>query len=370
MKDNLDWGRRGEAMSRRNVNREELEQKLRSYFRAEAEESQPSPQWWEKALSNLGDQKPARRWSFLPGPFTAIQPLRVFGATAVAAVLVGVVSLLIFAPWQGAPAATSTSTSAPRPSAGPQGPAGAPGTTLSSTFQSEDRDVLVTLTTSGEVLERMIVYQGDLTLAVKEDLGKAMDNVAQIAVERDGFVVSSSRQGDESATITVRVPSEKFGETKQAVRSLGVRVLSESTRSQDVTEEYVDLQARLRNWEAAESQYLELIKKAATVDETLKVQERLVSVREEIERIKGRMQYLERTSSMASVTVQLKPASNPEPLVRTDWNSAETGRSALRSLAEFGQRLAGVAIWVGVYSPVWIVLGVVLFLLGRRLTRS
>lgn len=371
-------------MEQRDMNREELEQKIRNYFRAEADEVEPSPQWWQKALLNLGEQRPARWWPFLSGPFTAVQPLRIFAATAVAAVLVGIVSLLVFAPWRGIPTPTPTSTltsrpmpapavtptPAPRLAVGPQGAAGPAGANFSSALDYGRGVWVVVQTASGEVLERMIVYQGDLTLAVKEDLGKAMDSVAQVAVERDGFVVSSSRQGDESATITIRVPSEKFEETKQAIRSLAVRLLSESTRSQDVTEEYVDLQARLRTWEAAESQYLELIKKAASVDETLNVQERLFSVRQEIERLKGRMQYLERTSAMASITVQLRPASNPTPLIGTSWSATETGRSALRSLTKFGQRLAGAAIWIGVYSPVWIVLGVLVFLLGRRLIRG
>ncbi|MBI2918661.1 MAG: DUF4349 domain-containing protein [Chloroflexi bacterium] len=367
-------------MGQREMNREELEGKLHDYFRAEAGRAEPSPEWWRRALTHLGEQKVARQWPF------AARPLRVFVATAGLALLVGFVALLVAAPWQGAPQASPRGPAGARGLAGPAGPAGAAPAltatgvtgnagwnmvTTSGSLGAAETRVRVTLSDSeSAALDRMIVYQGDLALAIKDDLGVAMDGVARVAEERGGFVASSSRQGEESATITVRVPSDRFEDTKQAARSLAVRVLSESSRSQDVTEEYVDLQSQARNWEAAESQYLELVRKAQNVEETLKVQQQLVSVRGEIERIKGRMQYLERTSSLASLTVSLRPASNPGPLVSTDWSATETGRSALRSLAEFGQRLAGVAIWAGVYSPVWVLLGVVVVLLGRRLVRS
>jgi hypothetical protein len=78
-----------------------------------------------------------------------------------------------------------------------------------------------------------------------------MDDVAQIAQDLGGFVVSSSRQGDEVASVTIRVPFESFEAAMGSLRALGTQVISESIQSEDVTEEYVDLQSRLRNWEAA-----------------------------------------------------------------------------------------------------------------------
>ena len=216
--------------------------------------------------------------------------------------------------------------------------------------------------------DRMIVRQGSLNLVVA-DLAKALEGAARIAQEREGYVVSSSQQGEEGASITLRVPVGRFDDALKALKALAVRVLGEQTTSQDVTEEYVDLQASLRNWEAAEAQYLELIKRAQKVEEVLQVQRELTNVRGQIERIKGRMQYLERTSALASIDVHFQPAKSPVPVVRPGWSPGETLRGALRSLAALAQNLAGAAIWALIYSPVWLALGLVAFFLWRRLTR-
>ncbi|MBI4336650.1 MAG: DUF4349 domain-containing protein [Chloroflexi bacterium] len=359
------------------MNDDELEHKLRAHFQRETAGLEPSPRLWERVMSRIGEQGPPRR-SRLATSLRA-RPLPALGAALALLVLVGGLSSLMVASWFSTPAASPTITdspvpvpgappraAAPTPTPAPGQPGGTEGArgAAGPAWSTAAFDALLPIV----VQERMITSQGNLTLAVA-DMGQAMGQVAQVAQQLGGFVVASSRQGDESASVTVRVPSERFEEAKEALRAIGARVVSESAQSQDVTEEYVDLEARLRNWGAAEEQYLELITRAANVDETLRVQQQLFSVRGEIERIKGRMQYLERTSSMASITVNLTPARNPGPLVQPGWSAGETGRSALRSLADFGQTVAGAAIWIGVYSPAWLLLGAMVFLLVRRLVR-
>jgi hypothetical protein len=139
-------------------------------------------------------------------------------------------------------------------------------------------------------------------------------------------------------------------------------VPNESTNSQDVTEQYTDLQAQLRNLEATEAQYLELLKKAETVEDTLKVYQQLSNVRSEIERIKGRIQYLERTSDMALIEVNLQKT---QPIDGTGWSALETLKSAVRGLINFGKVLAIVVIWLAIFSPVWIIVLVVVLYFTR-----
>jgi len=215
--------------------------------------------------------------------------------------------------------------------------------------------------------ERMIVRQGSLVLAVA-DLAQAVQKAGDTARNLGGYVIYSSQQG-EGASISMRVPAEKFEPAMASLKALALRVANEDTRSQDVTEEYVDLEASLRNWEAAEAQYLEILKKAWDVEGMLKVQQELVNVRGQIERTKGRMNYLERTTDMSQIDVSFQPSKSPQPLVRPEWSLGETLRGALRSLANFGQTLAGAGIWLLVYSPLWIVLGLILFFVWRRFTR-
>ncbi|MFC1897314.1 DUF4349 domain-containing protein [Chloroflexota bacterium] len=210
--------------------------------------------------------------------------------------------------------------------------------------------------------ERMIVRNGDMSLVV-EDIVDSRDEIAQLAVRFEGYVVSSQVWGEEQdmkGYISIRVPDENFDPVLAELRELAVRVTSESTDSQDVTEEYIDLQSRLKNAEATESQYLALLEKAVDVEDILNIYNSLSRVRNEIEQIKGRMQYLERTSSMSLITVNLRPEATAKPLVRVGWSAFEILKSAVRGIVIFGQWLGTIAIWILIFIPIWgTILGVI-----------
>lgn len=208
-------------------------------------------------------------------------------------------------------------------------------------------------TVPGEAaVERKIVKTGYITLEV-EDVVETIDEVAKVADELGGYVVSSHKSEGEkgiSGHITIRVLADRFDEAVERLRQLAINVPYESTEARDVTEEYVDLQARLHNLEATEAQYLALLEKAKTVEEILKVQRELSNVREEIERIEGRMKYLERISDMALIEVTLKETRGlAEP-----WSASSAFRSAVRGLTTFGRGLATGLIWLGIFCWVWI----------------
>ena len=210
--------------------------------------------------------------------------------------------------------------------------------------------------------ERMIVRTGDISLVV-EDVVEARDEIATLAITLDGYVVSSQISGEEqdrTGWISIRVPDDKFDQALAELRDLAVRVTSESTDSRDVTEEYVDLQSRLRNAEATENQYLALLEKTEDVDDILRIYEKLSQIRREIEQIKGRMQYLERTSSMSLISVYLKPVATTKPLVHAGWSALEILKSAVRGIVTFGQWLGVAAIWIIIFSPIWgTILGII-----------
>ncbi|MDH5696293.1 MAG: DUF4349 domain-containing protein [Dehalococcoidia bacterium] len=232
--------------------------------------------------------------------------------------------------------------------------------------REEDYQV-VTLPSAAE--ERMIVRTGEMSLVVEEVI-QARDDIAQLAVSFDGYVVSSRISGEEEEMrgwISIRVPDEKFDQALVELRNLAVRVDSESTSSQDVTEEYVDLKSRLKNAEATEKQYLALLEKAVDVEDILSIYDSLSRVRQEIEQIKGRMQYLERTSSMSLISVYLEPVATAKPLVRAGWSALEALKSAVRGIVIFGQWLGILAIWLIIFIPIWgTILGVILWRRRRR----
>lgn len=203
------------------------------------------------------------------------------------------------------------------------------------------------------VEDRMIVRTADLALVV-EDVIDARNNIAQLAERLDGYVVSSSLWGEEEetrGTISIRIPDEKFELALAELRRMAIKVKSENTTSQDVTLEYTDLKARLANAEATERQYLALLEKATDVEDILAIYEHLSRVRQEIEQIKGQMQYLERTASMSLISVYLEPQATAKP--KTGWSALETFKSAVRGIATFGQWLAIIIIWLIVFIPVW-----------------
>ena len=217
--------------------------------------------------------------------------------------------------------------------------------------------------------ERMIVRNGDISLVV-EDVLEARDEITQLAGRLGGWVVNSNIYGEEEETrgwVSIRIPSDKFDQALAELRGLAIRVNSESTSTEDITEQYVDLQSRLRNAEATESQYLALLDRATEVEDIISIYQSLSQIRYEIEQIKGRMQYLERTSAMSLISINLEPAITLRPLVSPIWSARETLNTAVRGLTTFGQGLGTAFIWIGIFSPIWgTVLGITLWRRRKR----
>lgn len=186
-----------------------------------------------------------------------------------------------------------------------------------------------------------------------EDIAEVMDEVAEMAGELNGYVVSSYKHEYErgvSGHITIRVPVEEFEEAFVRLRQLAVAVPYETTTAEDVTEEYVDLEAQLSNLQATEAQYLVLLEKAETVEDMLKVQKELSNVRGQIEQIEGRMKYLEQTSDTSLIEVTLQETEGlAEP-----WSASAAFQSAVRGLATFGRGLGTVLIWLGIFCWAWV----------------
>jgi PKD repeat protein len=287
--------------------------------------------------------------------------------------------------------------------------------------------------------QRLIIRTANIDLVVV-DVTAAMGQIEQLAGTYDGFIVYSNSWQDKDrlmGNIAIRVTSGNFDNAISALHALAVEVKSESTSGQDVTEEYVDLSAKLRNLEASEAQLLELMKQAGKVEEILAVQRELVNTRGEIEQTKGRMQYLEQSSSMSLIQVTLEQSKlsvdfnadtrvvkegqniqfypiisggfipysykwdfgdettsteeqpshsyksdgsytvslrvtddrgNTVPYERANyitvlpgWNGGNVASTAWNGLVGFGRIIVDIIIWLGIFSPVWIVIGIIVY---------
>ncbi len=159
--------------------------------------------------------------------------------------------------------------------------------------------------------EQKIINTADLSLQVP-DVRKAAESVREIASSFDGAIQSSSvsagREDRYSGVVTVRVPSAKFEETLKAIQSLG-KVITSSVTAQDVTEEYVDLDAQKTALTNQLAQYNRILGQAVNVSEILEVQREIERIQVELDRITGKMKYLDNRVAFSTLTIHL---SEPE----------------------------------------------------------
>ncbi|MBK6750689.1 MAG: DUF4349 domain-containing protein [Acidobacteria bacterium] len=181
--------------------------------------------------------------------------------------------------------------------------AGAPDATLAQS-QTSQIDTAPT--------DRKIVRNADLNLEA-ESPEESQKSITSIAESKGGFVVESQqsiseKQGTtrDTVTMTVRVPAAKFAEAVDEIRKTASRVIVETIKGDDVTEEFIDVEARLKAKKALEQQFMEIMKRANSVEDALNVQRQLGEVRSEIEKIEGRKRFLENQSSLSTIKVRIQ----------------------------------------------------------------
>jgi hypothetical protein len=212
--------------------------------------------------------------------------------------------------------------------------------------------------------DRKIVQTASIRLQVKE-VGGGFEEVGRIATGAGGFVASSNFAfvGEQQvASLTIRVPADSYQSVLSEVRRLGAKVDGETSNASDITEEYSDLTARLRNLEATETQYLQLLGQARNINEVLQVQDRLNSVRSEIERVKGRMALLDRLGELATITVHLRPvvgvsssSAGPNNLGVAIEDAWEDSIEFLGSIAAGALTVVVFAWWLPIVAvPAWV----------------
>ena len=151
---------------------------------------------------------------------------------------------------------------------------------------------------TGDAVTRMIIYNGNLDLVVK-DTNQSQEDIVNLVEGMDGYIVNVSSYayggGLMNISLTVRVPAAAFNSAMASIRDLAMEVTRENVSSQDVTQEYVDLESRLRALEVKAVRLEELMEEAEDTEAVLAVYRELAQTQQDIEQTKGRMQYLERS---------------------------------------------------------------------------
>jgi hypothetical protein len=224
--------------------------------------------------------------------------------------------------------------------------------------------------------DRLVIQNADLSIVVA-DPKQEMDAIARLAEQMGGFVVSSNlyqtstREGEPNpeGDITIRVPAAKLDQVLTQIKADATDVQSENRSGQDVTKEYVDLNSRLKNLEAAEAQLTKIMENAQKTQDVLDVFDQLTNYREQIEVVKGQIQYYEESAALSVVSVHLVAEKSIQPIEIGGWKPQGVARDAIQSLIYYLQGFVDFLIrFVLYFLPVLITIALPLYLifLGLR----
>ena len=236
-----------------------------------------------------------------------------------------------------------------------------------------------TIASTAETADRKIIRNGNLTMEVNSTT-EAAHRVTAIAESHGGFVVTSESKQREDAELAkrtldiklvVRVPATSFGAALDEIRGLANNVREENVTGQDVTEEFIDLEARIKTQRALEAQFLDIMKQAHKVEDALEVQRQLADVRTDIEKLEGRKRFLENRASLSTITVNIEAPKQitvsttgfGRELRETVSDSIDLGAAVLLFLVRF------IIVMIPVTLFVLLPLGLVLRYLVRRAKR-
>jgi hypothetical protein len=233
--------------------------------------------------------------------------------------------------------------------------------------------------------EDQIIKTGSISIEVQDldqSIAKATDQIHGLG----GWLAGSDRSltsAQAMASVTYRIPANRFEDALAAMRVLGLKVLGEHTDSQSVGGTIVDLQARIDNLRASEKAIQAIMAKANTIGDVLTVQQRLAEVQGQIEELSAQLASLSNQAAYSTLTVifdvPLKPTPTPTPtptpspsptIAPVPWSAGDQAGQAAGALGEVGKAVATVAIWFAVLIvPIGIglLLGLLLILVLVRL---
>lgn len=275
-------------------------------------------------------------------------------------VLALIILSLVLGACSSAPLPAAAPTSAP--AAGLALPSKQAASAPSTTSSSSDSSTSSTPSTDDLLNQRMVVHDAQLTLEVA-DVGVALGKIRGLAETYGGYVSSEhaylDKSGDQErllADVSIRVRADQFDRALDGVQGLATKVVSADESSEDVTQEYVDVDADLRNLQTTESAIQKLMDRATNMNDILTLQNQLTTVRGQIQRLDAQKRMLERQTSLSTLTMHLQPPANAPKLANGPaW-------SPLATLAEGWQLsvsiLRGVAdtLLYGIAAFWWLVL--------------
>ena len=214
---------------------------------------------------------------------------------------------------------------------------------------------------SGVSADRVVIKNANLSIVVTDPV-VSMEAIGKLATGMGGFVVTSNlyktttSSGIEVpvANVTIRVPVAQLdaalNQIKAMVDDKDVDILSENVSGQDVTSEVTDLESRLRNLQAAETQLLEIMDNATLTEDVITIFRELTTVRGEIEVIQGQIKYYRESASLSAINVNLQAKAAVEPITIAGWQPGVEVQKALQALVNGGKYLVNALIWLVLFA--------------------
>jgi len=217
--------------------------------------------------------------------------------------------------------------------------------------------------------ERKVITNTNFSLLVK-NVSSFIDSAKVKVGEFGGFMVDTQINRDEkaeTATLQARIPSTRLEEFSKYIRSLSVKVVYENIVGNDITDQYVDYEKRIASLESAKTKLEAIIDKAVTAGEILNIQERIFQVQDQIDNLKGQLDYMDKssTTSLVTMTVSTDELGLPYYPVKT-WRPDVIFKQAVRSLLGVLMSVGTLGIWFAVFSPLVILVILVIILIRRR----
>jgi len=223
--------------------------------------------------------------------------------------------------------------------------------------------------TNNQETEKKIIKTGSLNIVIGE-MEEATNQITNIVTSKQGFISNSNiytrKDKSQHGTIVVRVPAQYFEQAMEEIKNIARTIKQESVSGRDVTEEFVDLQARLENLELKEEQYQKIMNRATEIEDVLKASDYLFKTREEIERIQGRIKYLENLTDLSTITISVTEETKIE-VPTSEWKPLTVIKNAFRAMIRFWQGIVNVLIWViFLFVPIAIIAWVVYKIVKKK----
>ncbi|MEK7583660.1 MAG: DUF4349 domain-containing protein, partial [Patescibacteria group bacterium] len=220
-----------------------------------------------------------------------------------------------------------------------------------------------------------VIQTGYLQIDV-ENSNDAVRQIRTIAETHKGFLISSnfseSPTGERRASAQIKVPFDKFAAAIDEIKQAARFVALESINSQDVTEEYIDLQSQLKNLRAEETQYIGIMERATKIEDVLNVASRLADVRGRIESIEGRIKYYDARTDFSIINVDMteeRVVTAPADKWRPLDNAKKQVQLLIVRLQEFVDNIVAFAFWLVGVVPYLFILGIILWVIKKMISR-